>query len=111
MVKHITNTEFENLFSKNNDKIINKTGQNCIIKFTASWCGPCKMMIPVLEKITNDNLPVYEIDVDEEFELSALFNIRSVPTIIFVPKEGESKIHMGAIPLGQMEKLIVEYFK
>ena len=110
MVKHITKKEFDEMFVKTNDNLTNNSGKNCILKFTASWCGPCKMMIPVLEKITSDELPVYEVDVDSEFELSSMFNIRSVPTIYFVPKEGDSKIHMGAIPQVQMEKLIEKYF-
>jgi len=111
MINHITKSDFDKMFIKTNDKITNNTGKNCIIKFSTQWCSPCKTMNPILEKITNNNLPVYEIDVDDEFELSALFNIRSVPTIIFVPKNGDSKIHTGAIPQSQMEKLIVEYFK
>ena len=110
MVKHITKLEFDEMFIKTNNELINKSGKNCILKFTALWCFPCKTMIPVLEKITSDELPVYEIDVDEEFELSSMFNIRSVPTIYFVPKVGESKIHMGAIPQSQMDKLIEKYF-
>jgi thioredoxin-like negative regulator of GroEL len=110
MVNHITKSEFDQTFIKINDKINNPKNNSILIFSAPAWCGPCKMMIPVLEKITSDELPVYEVDVDSEFELSSMFNIRSVPTIYFVPKEGDSKIHMGAIPQAQMEKLIEKYF-
>jgi thiol-disulfide isomerase/thioredoxin len=111
IVKHITKKEFDESFSKSGDKLINNSGKDCILKFTASWCGPCKMMIPVLEKVSSEhNIPVYEIDVDAEFELSSMFNIRSVPTIYFSPISGDAKIHLGAIPQSLMDKLIVNYF-
>lgn len=110
MVKTINKEEFDKIFTKNGDTI-NST-ENCIIKFGAEWCQPCKSMIPTLEKISNEqNIPVYEIDTDEEFELSASFNIRSIPTIYFVPVNGEPKSHVGAMSQGQIEKLINTYFK
>jgi thioredoxin len=112
MVKNITKKEFDQLFVKSDDKLSNNEGENCILKFTAKWCGPCKMMAPILEKIsTEKNINVYEVDVDEEFELSEMFNIRSIPTIYFVSaNSGELKHQIGAISQVQMEKLIQKHF-
>lgn len=110
MVKSINKEEFDKIFTKNGDTI--NSSENCILKFTAEWCGPCKMMSPILEKISNEqNISVYEIDTDDEFELAQIFNIRSIPTIYFVPVNGESHKHIGAIAQGQIEKLINKYFK
>lgn len=112
MVKSINKKEFDEIFIKNESVLKNKDGKNCIVKFSALWCSPCKMMNPILEKVsTEQNIPVYEIDVDEEFELAKMFNIRSIPTLYFVPINGEPKHHVGAMSQGQIEKLIQTYFK
>jgi len=73
----------------------------CIIDFYADWCGPCKMVAPVLEEISKEyagKINVYKVDTDKEQELAAVFGIRSIPSILFVPKDGKPRMSMGAMP-------------
>ena len=113
MVKSLTNTEFNNLYIKKDDVLINKEGKDSIVKFTAVWCGPCKMLAPILNKLSEKytDMPIYEIDADEEYELSAIFNIRSIPTMLFVSKSGKINQQIGALTEGQLEKFILKCFK
>ena len=68
MVKSLTNTEFNNLYIKKDDVLINKEGKDSIVKFTAVWCGPCKMLAPILNKLSEKytDMPIYEIDVFQQ---------------------------------------------
>jgi thioredoxin len=73
----------------------------CIIDFYADWCGPCKMVAPVLEQLSKEyqgKLNVYKVDTEREQELASVFGIRSIPSILFVPKEGKPQMAMGAMP-------------
>jgi thioredoxin 1 len=73
----------------------------CIIDFYADWCGPCKMVAPILEDLAkeyNGKLNVYKIDTEAEQELASVFGIRSIPSLLFVPKEGQPQMAMGALP-------------
>jgi thioredoxin len=73
----------------------------CIIDFYADWCGPCKMVAPVLEELEGeyqDKVNIYKIDTEKEQELAAIFGIRSIPSIMFVPKDGKPQMSMGAMP-------------
>jgi thioredoxin 1 len=73
----------------------------CIIDFYADWCGPCKMVAPILEELSNEyegKIKVYKIDTEKEQELASMFGIRSIPSLLFVPKEGQPQMAMGALP-------------
>jgi thioredoxin len=72
-----------------------------IIDFYADWCGPCKMIAPILEELAEEydgQIYVYKINTEQEQELSAAFGIRSIPTILFVPMEGQPQMSQGALP-------------
>ncbi len=80
-----------------------------IIDFYATWCGPCKMLSPVLEELAaeyGDKLVIYKIDTDKEKELAGAFGIRSVPTLLFVPMEGQPQMAMGALGKADLKKAI-----
>ncbi len=73
----------------------------CVIDFYADWCGPCKMVAPILEDLQKQyagKVNIYKIDTDKEQELAAIFGIRSIPSLLFVPKEGKPQMALGAIP-------------
>lgn len=75
----------------------------CIIDFYADWCGPCKMVAPVLEELSmeyKDNIYIYKVDTEAEQELSAIFGIRSIPSILFCPMEDTPQMAAGALPKG-----------
>ena len=73
----------------------------CIIDFYADWCGPCKMVAPVLEQLSKEyegKVNIYKIDTEKEQELAAAFQIRSIPSILFCPKGEKPQMSMGALP-------------
>lgn len=72
-----------------------------IVDFYADWCGPCKMVAPVLEELSNEydgKINIYKVDTESEQELAAVFGIRSIPSILFIPKNGQPQMSMGAMP-------------
>lgn len=83
----------------------------CIVDFYADWCGPCRMVGPVLEQISKDyagKLNVYKVNTDEEQELAGAFGIQSIPSILFVPAKGQPQMAAGALPRQALEKAIKE---
>jgi len=81
----------------------------CIIDFYADWCGPCKMVAPVLEELSDDyagKINIYKIDTEVEKELAGAFGIRSIPSILFVPKNAEPQMAQGALPKHQLKDII-----
>jgi len=86
----------------------------CIIDFYADWCGPCKMVAPVLEELSNEyegKINIYKVDTEVEQELAAAFGIRSIPSMLFVPKESEPQMSQGALPKHQLEQIIADVLK
>jgi thioredoxin len=82
-----------------------------IVDFYAEWCMPCKMLGPLLEDISGKyegRVSVFKVDIDKEPELAGLFGVQSVPTLLFIPKEGEPRMALGALPKPQLEKTMRE---
>ena len=85
-----------------------------IVDFWAEWCGPCKMVGPVLEEIGKDfegKVDIYKVDVDSNPELSQAFGIQSIPAILFIPMEGQPQMSLGALPKNTIEEAIKEVLK
>lgn len=71
-----------------------------LIDFYADWCGPCKRVAPILEELAaeyGDSIIIYKVNTEEEQELSAIFNIRSIPSLLFIPMNGDPQIAQGAM--------------
>ena len=82
-----------------------------IVDFYADWCGPCKAVAPVLEELSEeykDKVVIYKIDTDKEQELSTLFGIQSIPTLLFIPTDGQPMMQKGAIPKNAFKQIIEE---
>jgi len=82
-----------------------------IIDFYADWCGPCKMVAPILEELAKEYegmLLIYKVDTDAEQELSAVFGIQSIPTMLFIGADGEPVMQPGAYPKHVFKKIIEE---
>ncbi len=83
----------------------------CIIDFYADWCGPCKILTPVLEEIAKEydgRINIYSVDTEDQQELSVSFGIQSIPSLLFVPKSGNPQMSMGALPKPVLVKAIQE---
>ena len=81
----------------------------CVIDFYADWCGPCKAVAPVLEELSNEykgKIHIYKVDTEAEQELAAAFGIRSIPSILFCPKNDEPQMAQGALPKQQFTQII-----
>jgi len=103
MVEHLTLASFkEKVFDFENNKDWKFEGEKpCVIDFYADWCGPCKTLAPILEELKNeygDKLEIYKINTEEEKELSSIFGIQSIPSLLFVPQEGQPQMAQGALP-------------
>jgi thioredoxin 1 len=80
-----------------------------IVDFYADWCQPCKMIAPVLEELALEyagKIVVYKVDTENEQELASVFGIQSIPTLLFIPKEGQPQSAMGALARQTFEKVI-----
>ncbi|HOZ72693.1 MAG TPA: thioredoxin [Spirochaetales bacterium] len=113
MTEHLTLAMFkERVFDYENEKEWKYRGElPAIIDFYADWCGPCKMVAPLLEKLSGKyegKLVIYKVDTEAEQELASMFGIQSIPTILFVPTVGQPRVSMGAIPEKEFERLISE---
>ncbi len=110
-LEHLTKETFvEKVFNFEANKDWKFEGElPCIIDFYADWCGPCKMVAPVLEELSkeyNGKINVYKVDTEDQQELSAAFGIRSIPSMLFCPKEGQPQMAVGALPKDSLIKAI-----
>jgi thioredoxin 1 len=110
-VVYLTTEEFKNkVFNYEVNKEWKYAGElPAIIDFYADWCGPCKMVAPILQEIAKDysgKLIVYKVDTESEQELAAMFGISSIPTLLFVPMTGQPQAAMGALPRHSFDKAI-----
>ena len=83
-----------------------------VIDFYAPWCGPCKMLSPILEELSeeySERIDIYKVNVDNEEELSTLLGIRSVPTLFFIPMQSEPQKAIGALSKQQLKKIFEDY--
>ena len=115
-VEHLTKDTFvKKVFDFENNQEWKFTGElPAIVDFYADWCGPCKMVAPVLEELGKEykgQIDIYKVDTEKEQELAAAFGIRSIPSILFIPKEGKPQMAMGALPKESFEQAIGDVLK
>lgn len=106
-----TETFKEKVFDyTNNQEWEYKGDKPAIIDFYADWCNPCKMVAPILEELDAEyeGLDVFKINTEEQQELAAVFGIQSIPSLLFVPTEGQPQMAMGALPKETFKQAIKE---
>ncbi len=113
MTEHLTKETFIfKVFDYENNKEWKYNGElPCLIDFYADWCGPCKMVAPILEELAKEydgKMNIFKIDTEAETELASIFGIRSIPSLLFVPKVGQPQMAMGALPKESLEKAFKE---
>lgn len=97
-----------NLTSENFEKEVLKEEKPILIDFWAAWCGPCKMMGPVVEQIaedTRDTAKVCKLNIDEELNLATKYNVMSIPTFILLKNGKEVERMIGAMPKEELMKI------
>jgi len=111
MTEHLTKQTFlEKVFNYEQNQEWNYQGElPCIIDFYADWCQPCKIVAPVLEELAEEykgKINVYKIDTEAEQELAAVFGIRSIPSLLFCPKDDKPQMAQGALPKNALKDAI-----
>jgi thioredoxin len=115
MTEHLTKTTFlEKVFNYETNTDWSYIGDKpCIIDFWAEWCGPCRAFAPVFEELSEQytgKVTFYKVDTEAEQELAAVFGIRSIPSILFIPQNAQPQMAMGALPQAAMEQAIEDIF-
>jgi len=84
----------------------------CIVDFYADWCKPCKLIAPIMEELANEykgKITIFKVNTDQQRELSSLFGIRSIPSVLFVPANGKPQMSTGALPKESFKQVIDEF--
>lgn len=113
MLEHLTLESFkQKVFNWENNKEWKYEGTTpALIDFYADWCGPCKMIAPVLEELQKEygeKIVIYKVNTENERELAGMFGIQSIPSLLFIPKEGQPQMAMGALPKQTLVQAISE---
>ncbi len=113
MAEQLTKATFlEKVFNYEKNKEWKFEGElPAVIDFWAPWCGPCRMVGPIIEELSEEykgKVNFYKINTDEEQELAGAFGIRSIPSLLFVPKSGKPKMAVGALPKESLKEAIAE---
>ncbi len=114
--EHLTLETFkEKVFDFENETEWNFKGKTpAIIDFYADWCGPCKQIAPIMEELAIEykgKVKIYKVDTEDQKQLASIFGIRSIPSILFIPKDEQPQMSTGALPKENFVQMIKEILK
>ena len=101
MIKEVSEQDFQN--------VVLKSGIPVLVDFWAPWCAPCKMLSPIIEKLSNayaDNLKVCKVNVDEASGVASVYGITGIPTLMIFDKGQKVDKVVGAIPESEIKSMI-----
>ena len=112
-MEHLTKETFqEKVFNYEENKEWKFEGNlPCLIDFYADWCGPCKMVAPILEELSieyDGKVNIFKVNTEQEQELAAAFGIRSIPSMLFCPADGQPQMAQGALPKESLKNVVEE---
>jgi thioredoxin 1 len=110
-LEHLTYETFKTkVYDFENNENWKFEGQKpAIIDFYANWCGPCKMVAPILEELKSEygeKLDIYKIDTEDQQQLAGMFGVQSIPSLLFIPLNGQPQMAMGALPKDTFKQAI-----
>lgn len=113
-VQYLTTAQFkEKVFDYTKNRDWQYAGKRpAIIDFYTTWCGPCKRLAPIMETLSEKykgRVIFYKVDTERERELAALFNISSIPQVLYIPMYGKPQILVGLYPQEQIEEIIEQF--
>ncbi len=114
-LEHLTEETFKTKvfnFEKNKEWKF-EGSKPCVIDFYADWCSPCRMVAPILEELQSEfagKLDIYKVDTEAQQNLAGMFGIQSIPSILFVPVNGQPQMAMGALPKDTFIKAFKDVF-
>ena len=111
MSEKLTKATFlEKVFDYENHKEWKYEGDlPAVIDFYADWCGPCKMVAPIIEELSTEyqgKVNFFKVDTDAEQELAGAFGIQSIPSLLFIPLNGKPQMAAGALPKKSLKEVI-----
>lgn len=114
-VVYLTEESFRNLvwnYNANPQDWVYEGELPAVIDFYADWCGPCKRVAPIMDNLAKEyegKVIIYKVDTDANRELSSVFGIRSIPSVLFIPKNGKPAMQPGAMQEEQYKQIIEEF--
>jgi thioredoxin len=115
MAKNITTAEFKELvFNYDESKEWKFKGDKpAVIDFYADWCAPCRMVAPIIEELSQEYagaIDFYKVDTEAQQELAGAFGIRSIPSLLFIPLDGQPQMASGALPKNSFKEAFKDIF-
>jgi len=112
-MEHLTKQSFQDkVFNYEKNKEWKFEGDlPCLIDFYADWCGPCKSLAPILDELSEEykgKINIYKVNTEEEQELAGTFGIRSIPSLLFCPLDGQPQMAQGALPKESLKQTFEE---
>jgi thioredoxin 1 len=113
MIEHLTAESFKQKvfdYEKNTDWKF-EGDKPCLVDFYADWCQPCRMVAPILEELAEEftgKMNIYKVDTEDQKELASVFGIQSIPSLLFIPAQGQPQMAKGALPKESFKQIFKE---